>query len=69
MAGTRTNTLDGVGSIRITICKMSGKKGHEVGNITRSITVKDATVSAVAKEIEFLFRGGSAVSQEAVASE
>jgi hypothetical protein len=69
--GQGKNTQDERGTvriIRIIVMLTDGRKAHYKGNVTRSFTFRDRTVSEVASDIEARMFG-SAVSQEAVASE
>lgn len=50
--GRGKNTNDERGRVRVTIQLTSGGKSHVVGNVTRSFTFSDRTVSEVWSEFE-----------------
>lgn len=63
--GRGPNTRDERGRVRVTIQLTDGRKSHMTGNMTRSYTFSDRTVSEVWAEIEAKMLGGAADGQEA----
>lgn len=66
--GQGKNTLDERGTVRVVVQLTNGRLSHYKGNVTRSFSFHERTVTEVAAEVEAkLF--GSATGQEAVGPE